>query len=180
MAGGTCAICFMLSPAWLFALPAASGGRAGVAILAIAAWFACSGRVSRSFFGDYWVVLAGAMVGVGHIAAHPGRGQPCTRRERRLSPRPTAWIRRLARWVTLETMIAAGLALGAPGSADLLWVVVDWSSRDFGRAYRVLPAVLGTLLITLGAQTVLGGFILAIIGGNEAKFLKTGDRISWG
>jgi len=54
-------------------------------------------------------------------------------------------------------------------------VVVDWSSRDFGPTYSVLPIVLGTLLITLGAQTVLGGFILAIIGGNDAKFL-TGDR----
>jgi hypothetical protein len=37
----------------------------------------------------------------------------------------------------------------------------------------VLPAVVGTLLITLGAQTIFGGFLLAIINGNEARFLET-------
>ncbi len=52
-------------------------------------------------------------------------------------------------------------------------MVADWSARNFQRAYSVLPAVLGTLLITLGAQTILGGFLLSIINGNEAKFLKT-------
>jgi hypothetical protein len=28
-------------------------------------------------------------------------------------------------------------------------------------------------MITLGAQTILGGFLLAIINGNEARFLKS-------
>jgi ABC-type phosphate transport system permease subunit len=68
-------------------------------------------------------------------------------------------------------MIFAGIALAALGVADLLWVVADWSARNYRRAYTVLPPVLGTLLVTLGAQTILGGFLLAIINGNEARFL---------
>jgi hypothetical protein len=31
--------------------------------------------------------------------------------------------------------------------------------------------VSGTLLVILGAQTIFGGFILSVIGGNEASFL---------
>jgi ABC-type phosphate transport system permease subunit len=67
-------------------------------------------------------------------------------------------------------LLGAGLALAGVGV--LIAVVVDWSARNFGPTYSVLPIVLGTLLITLGAQTVLGGFILAIVGGNDARFLS--------
>jgi hypothetical protein len=72
-------------------------------------------------------------------------------------------------------LLGIGLLLG--GIADLIMVVIDWSSRHFGPTYSVLPIVVGTLLVTLGAQTVLGGFILAIIGGNDAKFLEGATRL---
>jgi len=85
--------------------------------------------------------------------------------------RPKAWILGLSQWITLETMIFAGLLSIALGFSDLVWVVVQWSARDFTRAHSVLPAVLGTLLVTLGAQNILGGFLLSIIGGNDARFL---------
>ena len=64
---------------------------------------------------------------------------------------------------------------------------LHWSMRNDGippllcqqqRPFRtpsVLPAVLGTLLITLGAQNALGGFLLAIVSGNEARFLESGS-----
>jgi len=164
----------MLSPLWLFAIPAIVGAGAGVAILAIAAWFSMFRPGVVSFFGNYWVVLAAATIGVSHIAAllsvvsHVHGVKAGYRRPHRL-------IGAMAGLITLETMLLLGAGLALAGVAILIVVVVDWSSRDFGPTYSVLPIVLGTLLITLGAQTVLGGFILAIIGGNDAKFL-TGDR----
>jgi MFS family permease len=85
--------------------------------------------------------------------------------------RPKRWIVRLSRFISLETMIAAGIGLGAIGFAVLIGVVLAWWSRNFGRAVSVLPAVIGSLLMTLGAQNVLGGFLLAIVSGNEANFL---------
>lgn len=85
--------------------------------------------------------------------------------------RPHRLIGTVARWITLESMLLFGAGLALTGVGVLIAVVVAWSARDFGPTYSVLPIVLGTLLITLGAQTVLGGFILAIIGGNDAKFL---------
>jgi hypothetical protein len=36
--------------------------------------------------------------------------------------------------------------------------------------------VFGTLLVTLGAQNLLGGFLLAIVGGNQARFLEFGQN----
>jgi len=37
----------------------------------------------------------------------------------------------------------------------------------------VLPAVVGTTLIVMGFQNMLGGFLLAILNGNEAEFFKS-------
>ena len=161
----------MLSPAWLFAFPAAISAVVGLSILWTAIWHAFSQPDVESFFGDYWVVLASAMVALGHMAgilAMASHLYGLRAGYRRAQP----WIQSLARWVTLETMITGGLTLAALGLANLLWVVADWSAREFGRAPSVLPAVTGTLLITLGAQTILGGFLLSIVNGNEAKFLR--------
>ena len=162
---------FMLSPAWLFALPAVLAGGVGASILAAATGFAMFKPGVESFFGDYWVVLASGMVGLAHISALLSVASHLYG-VRAGYRRPKAWLTKLGRWVTLETMIGVGLVFGVLGVADLIGVLVAWSARDFGRAFTVLPAVLGTLMLTLGAQNILGGFMLAIINGNEARFLK--------
>ncbi|MGZ8997406.1 MAG: hypothetical protein ACXW2T_00980, partial [Allosphingosinicella sp.] len=77
----------------------------------------------------------------------------------------------LGRLLTLETMLISGLALIGAGIATLAMVALSWSARDFSATYSVLPAVGGTLLVTLGIQNMFGGFLLAIVGGNEARFL---------
>ena len=161
---------FMLSPAWLFALPAALVGGVGAAILSIAGWHAVFQPGVEIALGDYWVVLAAALVGLGHIAAILALATHL-HGVRAGYRRPGPWIMHLSRLVTLETMILIGAILAALGLADLMWVVAQWSARAFTRASSVLPAVVGTLLMTLGGQNVLGGFLLAILGGNEARFL---------
>jgi peptidoglycan/LPS O-acetylase OafA/YrhL len=69
-------------------------------------------------------------------------------------------------------MALGGAASAAVGLAVLVGLVAAWSARDFGPADSVLLPVLGTLLVTLGMQNVLGGFLLAIVSGNEARFLQ--------
>jgi len=162
---------FMLSPFWLFAAPALLAATAGCAILGRAAWLALFQPDVASFFGNYWVVLAAAMGGRGHIAgilavASHLHGVRAGYRA------PKRWLVGLARWITLETMILAGVASILAGLAVLLAVVASWSARHFGPTYSVLPVVIGALLTTLGAQNVLGGFLLAIVSGNEARFLR--------
>ena len=161
---------FMLSPFWLFAAPAFVGAGAGALILAAAAWTDFVHPGKPGFFGDYWVVLAAAMIAVSHNAGVLGfAGHLLGVRSGYRRPNP--WMDRLARWVTLETMIMAGVAVALVGLAVLVAVVLAWRARDFQRAPLVLPAVVGTLLMTLGVQNILGGFMLSIVGGNEAKFL---------
>ncbi len=69
-------------------------------------------------------------------------------------------------------MLAGGAASVLGGLVVLTAVLFAWTSRGFVPADSVLPAVLGTLLVTLGVQNALGGFILSIIGGNEARFVS--------
>jgi glycosyltransferase involved in cell wall biosynthesis len=163
---------FMLSPYWLFAVPAVAVGAAGLAILAVAGWFYVFQPRANGYFGDYWVVLAAAMVGVSHMAGILGVATH-VHGEREGYRRPKPWTARLARWITLETMIAGGLGAFLIGFTILGVVLFSWQARHFERAHSVYPAVLGTLMITLGAQNILGGFMLAIVSGHEARFLES-------
>ena len=161
---------FMLSPSWLFAAPAALGAAAGLGILGAAGWLTLTHAMGAPF-GNYWVILAAALLGVSHIAGVLAMaGQLYSVREGYRPARP--WLARLSAWVSLETMIAAGLACWAIGLAILVQVVASWSARRFGPTDSVLPAVLGALFMTLGAQNILGAFLLAILAGAEAKFVK--------
>ena len=160
---------FMLSPAWIFAAPAILGGLLALSVLGGAAWLTLTG--APAVFGNYWIIVAAAVLGVSHISGVLAlAGQLYSFREG--YRRPGRWAARLSRWITLETMIAAGIACGVIGLAILAYVVTAWSARSFQATYDVTPVVLGTLFMTLGAQNILGAFLLAIVGGHEAKFLN--------
>ena len=160
----------MLSPTWIFTLPATAGALTALVIFAGALINAFAPGAGFDFFGNYWVIAGSALAATSHLALilsmtghlhgikagyrHSGRG--------------TALLGRL---LTLETMLLSGLALIVAGIATLAMVTLSWSAREFSATYSVLPAVAGTLLVTLGIQNVFGGFLLAIVGGNEARFL---------
>ncbi len=166
---------FMLSPWWLYALPAMIMSASGVAILALAGAAAVIKPGALFFFGDYWVILAGALVGLGHLAAIMGMATHLHQVKAGYRA-PARWVTRFAPVITLESMLIVGGLLTAIGLADLLGVVYAWSARDFTRAATVLPAVIGVLFMTLGSQSVLGGFLLAILSGNQAGFLAPAAR----
>jgi len=161
---------FMLSPFWVFAMPAILGGALGLTILAASAWALAMHRETSFFFGNYWTVLAGALVGLSHIALILAVATHLYGvREGFRTPNP--WAVRLSRWINLESMVITGGGFFVAGLAILFLVLLDWRDRGFTPTFSVLPAVAGSLLLTLGAQNVLGGFLLAILGGNEAQFL---------
>jgi hypothetical protein len=161
---------FMLSPTWLFGVPALAGALFAGYVLAAAAWASLAHPNQEHYFGNYWVVLAGAVLSVSQIAgilalASHLYGLKAGYR------RPKRWLLKLSQWLTLETMLGSGALLALAGLGVLAWALVAWSGRGYGPNADVLPAVLGTLFVALGAQNVLGGFLLAIVGGNEARFL---------
>jgi glycosyltransferase involved in cell wall biosynthesis len=169
---------FMLSPWWLFTLPGLIAAGAGTLILLAAAAQLIFLPGAPIVFGDNWAVLAGALVAQGHLALMLGMATHL--HQIRAGYRaPARWVRWASAFVSLETMIILGVALGALGFADLLGVMADWWARGFGPTQHVvLPAVGGVLLLTLGAQTILGGFLMAILEGAEAGFLNRATAVA--
>jgi hypothetical protein len=161
----------MLSPAWVFAAPAILAAAVSLAIWIAAGRALALGEWSMSPFGNYWIILAGSLLGLSHIAgllAAATHLYGCRQGYRY----PSEWEAKFENWISLETMLFAGGLIFALGLAVLASVVFYWSSHHFGPIGSVLPAVAGATLIAIGAQNALGGFLLAILNGHEAEFLK--------
>ena len=147
----------MLSPTWVFAIPAA-----------VAHFFGLSPIEN---FGTSWTIFAGALVGIGHTAALLAAASHLygVRQAYRV---PSPLARRVDRAITLETMLIAGAASVAAGVALLAAVAVYWSATGFDQLANIFPVVAGTAMVVIGSQNILGGFLLAIVGGNEAAFFQ--------
>jgi hypothetical protein len=161
---------FMLSPTWVFAIPAAAALLMGLVVLLVSGLH-FAGLTAVDNFGASWTIFAGALIGVGQIAALLAAATHLygVRQGYRVS---SGLTRRLARWVNLETMLASGVLLGAAGILLLALVAIFWSRSGFDPLLNIFPVVAGTALIVLGTQNILGGFLLAILAGNEAAFLR--------
>jgi hypothetical protein len=160
---------FMLSPTWLFGVPALTALMLAVMLLSGSAieYFRPG---SMRFIGDYWTILGGAAFSVGHLClVMMLAGQLyALKAGYRHATRLTDLCRRL---LTLETMLLMGLGAIALGCGILSVVWLQWVERGYTPAASVFLPVVGTLCISVGVQTALGGFLMAIISGNEAKFL---------
>jgi glycosyltransferase involved in cell wall biosynthesis len=168
----------MLSPAGIFAAPAAIGIILSVAILASAGVMQLTSHEwTGSHFGNYWTILAGSVLSISHVAGIFALACHLygIREGYRLPSRATAI---LSRWISLESMLAAGLGAILVGIGILIALVAYWSANDYARIGSVLPAVLGTSLLAIGIQNIFGGFLLAVVGGNEARFLRSFARQS--
>lgn len=158
---------FMLSPTWAFGVPAVAALLFG-ALLLLAAGIQYLRPGMFPAIGPYWTLLGSASVDVGHLALLCGMSGNLY--GVRAGYRRHSWV--VARG-SLESMLAAGVALIAAGGVILTLVAYGWVSRDFQAARSILPPVLGTLACILGFQTMLGGLLMAIIGGNDAQFGAT-------
>ena len=169
----------MLSPTWLFGVPAMLALVLGGGLLgAAAANYLVPGIAPQ--IGQYWTLLGSTLMALGHLAllmALAGHLYGI-----RSGYRQPTWITRLAtRFMTLETMLVSGLALIGVGGALLVWVALGWAVRDFQAARTIFPPMVGTLAVTLGMQTVFGGFLMAIIAGHNARFFDeaaAGSKVS--
>jgi len=160
----------MLSPVWLFAVPAIALGALSFAILTRAGLHELTGDPTPDPIGNYWIILASAMLGLSHLATMLAvAGHLYGVREG--FRRPGALTVLLARRLSLESLLMAGLALLILGLIVLSYVAVTWVERSFQASYSVYLPVVGVLCLTLAGQTVFSGFLLAILAGNRAKFL---------
>jgi glycosyltransferase involved in cell wall biosynthesis len=160
----------MLSPTWLFAVPAATFAALALTILGLAGVGSLQGA-PRPYIGNYWIILAGGLLTVAHSAALlAAAGNLYGVREgyRRRSD----WSKTFARWVSLEMMLIAGAVCVLGGGGILAGLFGYWSAHHFEPILNVFPAVLGTSLVVIGAQNILGGFLIAIVNGNDADFIR--------
>jgi len=163
----------MLSPTWVFGIPGLSLITLATVILTLAIIEALSPG-SFPMIGNYWTILGAAMLNVGHLAvllAVAAQLYGIQQGYRNAGPR----TRKVASVLSLEAMIVGGGGFISLGLAILSAVFWKWTERHFGPIYSVLPAILGTTSVTLGFQTIMGGFLLAILGGNVSRFLSAVD-----
>ena len=160
----------MLSPTWVFGVPAFLAMLAAVEIFVIAALHETGVLPGVSNFGTGWTILAGFLLTVGHFSAimamashfHGVRGG-----YRRLRPS-------LARWghvLRLETALMVGVVLMALSALGLIVIAVLWRRAGFVALPSVLPLVVTLAIGAVGLQTALGGFLLSIIAGHDSAFV---------
>lgn len=164
----------MLSPTWVFGVPAMLAVGSGALILFVALAHLLGILGGEPLFGASWTIAAGFLVSVGHLAAIMALAthfHGVNRGYRTLRP----VIRRYADWLTLETMLIAGALLLLGSGGGIAALVYYWSQTGFNALTSVLPTVLALTGATVAIQTILGGFLLAIINGHRATLAPGGE-----
>lgn len=159
----------MLSPTWVFGVPAVVAMGLALTILCVAALFHAGMVAGVSPFGASWMIVAGFLFTQGHFSAimalathmHGVRGG-----YRRLRP----MVRRLSPVLTLENALMLSGALIAASLMGFAMIGSYWTALGFAPLPSILPLIVAAVTGTVGVQTALGGFLLAIIAGHEARF----------
>lgn len=165
---------FMLSPTWLFGVPAIAALCLGLVILLTSATHAL-GWTGPTMFGESWIVIGALLISAGQMAAVMALASHLygVREGYRLNK---PWLRPLRKVLTLESCLIVGLGLMAVSLAGLTAIATYWSSIGYSALPSVLPVTLAGLAGAMGLQSLLGGFLLAVVSGNEAAFLLADDR----
>lgn len=163
----------MLSPTWAFGVPAMLAMGISALILTVAIGFWLGLFQGETPFGISWAIASGFLFTTGHLAllmAFAGHLHGVTLGYRKLRP----VVGRLGRKISLETMLAVGAAQMLAAITIFAATGWYWSNHGFVALPNPLPLVLAGVLGATGAQTVFGGFLLAILAGHDARFLGAG------
>ena len=160
----------LLSPTWLFLLPAAGLFVFGFAVLAtlLLAGDAEMARIGPLAIGNHWAVAGSAALVIAVQVAVMGLlALLYSYREglRRPGPRARAFLNRSR----LELWLLAGLGLMAVGGAWAGGITADWVAADFGALNRMRGLMAAATLIVIGAQLFFSGFMMSILSGNRAR-----------
>lgn len=165
---------FMLSPTWVFGVPGLAAIGAGALILTFAVLRAL-GLTGQIPFGESWIVIGALLTVAGHMAGLMAVASHLhgVRSGYRL---PKPWLIRFRGALTLEGCVIGGLTLIAASIAAMTAVALSWGAGSFAALPSILPVALSGVAGTIGLQTLFGGFLLAVIGGNEASFVPGVER----
>lgn len=161
---------FMLSPTWVFGVPGLLALAAGALIL-VTAILRSLGLTGPIPFGESWIVIGALLLAVGHMAGLMAIASHLfgVRAGYRV---PRRWLSAARHLLTLETCVIGGVAMMTMSVAASAAIAVYWGAGSFAALPSILPVALAGVTGTIGLQTLFGGFLLAVIGGNEADFTR--------
>jgi len=161
---------FMLSPTWVFGVPGMLALAAGALIL-VTAILRSLGLTGPIPFGESWIVIGALLLAVGHMAGLMAIASHLfgVRAGYRV---PRRWLSAARHVLTLETCVIGGVAMMTMSVAASATIAVYWGAGSFAALPSILPVALAGVTGTIGLQTLFGGFLLAVIGGNEADFTR--------
>jgi len=162
---------FMLSPTWAFGVPAAVMMAAGMAIFVVAV-LAMFGVLSGPIpFGESWTIVAAFLLTAGHFSAIMALAthlHGVRQGYRQLRP----LLQRLDGVLRLESALIAGGLLVLTALAAAAAIGLWWTSLGFTALPSTVPLLLAAVTGVVGMQTALGGVLIAVIGGHEARFVE--------
>jgi len=169
----------MLSPLWLYFLPATALLVLGSAILAIVLSTPPGevARWGRFWIGEHWMTIGTTLLLCGHQSALLGLAATLLgvrERYRRVTPLQM-WLFQAAR---LDRLLLLGATLGLAGLGVLAYVLFVWAASGFGALHMTREMVLGTTLLVLGFQTILSAFLLSVVAGNDADLDVVARRVA--
>ncbi|WP_246218758.1 glycosyltransferase family 2 protein [Parasphingorhabdus halotolerans] len=159
----------MLSPTWVFGVPAAAAIGISTLLLMVITLHSLGVIGGKEILGTGWTIAAGFLFTAGHLAAImavTSHLHGVNQGYRHLRP----IFRKYENILTLETMLICGFALILSSVAGFVGIAQSWSIGGFAPMASNLPLVLAATAGTTGLQTILGGFLFAIISGHRADF----------
>jgi hypothetical protein len=78
--------------------------------------------------------------------------------------------------LTLEHSLVGGGLLVAGAVVAMLGIGVHWSLGGFAVPASTLPVVLAAVAGAVGVQTMLAGFLLAVLAGHSGRFVVLADN----
>lgn len=164
---------FMLSPTWAFGVPALVMLGAGSVIFATAI-LEMFGAIARPVpFGQSWTIVAAFLLTSGHFAmimALATHFYGVRLGYRKLRP----GLQRMSSILTLELALIAGGVLIVLSTTAFVGIALWWTTLGFGALPTTVPLLIAAVTGVVGLQTALGGMLVAVIGGHDARFVVPG------
>ena len=162
---------FMLSPTWAFAVPAALMMTLASIVLLVAILANFGFVKGGGPFGASWTIVAAFTFTTGHFAALIALATHFYGVRQGLRPlRPV--LQRLRGVLTLEHALIAGSVLLLGSIVSFAVIGWNWYALGFTAPPSVLPVALAACAGAVGLQTMLGGFLLAIVVGHDSRFVS--------
>ncbi len=161
---------FLLSPGWLFMLPATVMFIAGAVLLGLLVGTAGSEplRIGGFRFGDHWAIVAsGALIISAQTALMGLFALVYGYREGYRAPGCLATT--FLRGSRLQYWLLVGMVLMGIGFGFAIRITLGWAESGFGNLEALRSLIACSTVIVIGAQVFFSGFLLSIVAGNRSR-----------